>query len=133
EARRQWKPATDNRIAAHEPEVDIEQMHRTTVAARKTGRFAEQFGHYRARRCTFRQTMTVLAISRDHVILIVQGRNRANSDGFLAGIEMAKTGDLAARVHLSGFFLEAPYQHHIAIQLKELSFVHRKKGALSNM
>src|SRR6266852_6671456 len=57
------KPATDDRVAAHETQVGVEQMHRTTVPARNSGRFAKQLRHHRAWRGALGKAMAMLAVS----------------------------------------------------------------------
>src|SRR6516225_8322526 len=75
----------------------------------------------------------MLAVGREHVVLVIKGRNCADRDRLFAGIEMAKPGDLAARIHFSGLLLEASDQKHTAIEVEQLSLVHRQQRALSNM
>jgi hypothetical protein len=46
---------------------------------------------------------------------------------------MAKAGDLAAGIHFSSLFFESPDQKHTAIELKQLSLIHRQQRAFSDM
>jgi hypothetical protein len=92
-------------------------MHRAAMPARESGDLAEQFRHHGAWWRALGQAVAVLAIGRDHVVLAVERGDRADRDRLLACVQMAKAGDLAARVHLSGFFFEAADQHHPPIKI----------------
>src|SRR5262249_46030928 len=92
---RERQAAADDRIAAHEAQVRIEQMHRAPAAVRDAALLAEQLSHHLACRRALGEAMAMLAIGRDHVILVVEGEDRTDRDRFLAGVEMAEAGDLA--------------------------------------
>ncbi|MEH2477686.1 hypothetical protein V1282_001043 [Nitrobacteraceae bacterium AZCC 2146] len=66
------------------------------------------------------QHVAVIAIAGDHLIAVLQGHLHADHDGFLADIEMAKAADRAHAVELSGLFLEAPDQQHVAQRVQLL-------------
>src|SRR5208282_2790338 len=125
--------AADDRIAAHEAEVLVEEMHRAAAAVRNSGRLAEQLSHHDARLGALGEAVTVLAIGRDDVVLVVESVNRADGDGRLAGVKMAKAGDFAAAVHLGGLFLEAANERHAAVEVEELALLKGQEGVLGSM
>ena len=108
-------------------------MHRAAAAVRDAGRLAEQLGHHDARVGALGEAMAVLAIGRDDVVLVVERVDRADRDGFLAGVEMAEAGDFAAAVHLGGLLLEAADERHAAVEVEELALVERQQRVLRSM
>jgi hypothetical protein len=68
--------------------------------------------------------MAVVAIAGQHVIAFVVNR-RAETDchGFLAVVQVAEAAYLPQAVHLAGFFLEAPYPHHVVTQFPSEFYV----------
>ena len=125
--------AADDRVAAHEAQVLIEQMHRAAAAVRDAGGLAEQLGHHDPRIGALGEAMPVLAIGRDDVVLVVERVDRADGDGLLAGVEMAEAGDFAAAVHLGGLLFEAPDQRHAPIEVEQLALVKSQQRVLRSM
>ena len=61
--------------------------------------------------------LTVIAISRDHVVVGAKHRHHAGGDRFLPDVEVAEAADLAECVSLGAALLEAALQQHRAEQL----------------
>ena len=59
--------------------------------------------------------MAVVAVGGDDLVALLLGHLHADDDGLLADIEVAETADEAHAVELSGLFLEAADQQHVAI------------------
>ena len=104
----------DDRIAAHEAALAVEHMHRAAHAAGHAVGAAEKLGHHLSRRHATHQRMGVLAIGADDIIGRAGGVNHACSDGFLAGIKMEETDDIALRIFLCSTFLKSARQKHVA-------------------
>ena len=75
--------------------------------------FAVEFGHDRIRRHAFRDSLAVLAITRDDVIVWPQSRDGADADRFLADVQMAEAANFSEAVRLSALLFKAPNQQHL--------------------
>src|SRR5205823_2167797 len=84
----------DNRVAAIHVALFVEIMHRPAESARATTDLAEQLGHAGVGTCSSRQSVGVIPISSDQVIVRAYRGDRANDDRLLPDVEMAKAADL---------------------------------------
>ena len=75
---------------------------------------AGQFGHHALGVHSAGQHVPVVAVSGYDLIALFQGHLHPDNDGFLADIEMAEAADGAHAVELTGLFLKAPDQQHVA-------------------
>src|SRR5205823_12053226 len=64
--------AADDPVTAHEPPPGVEQVHRATLPLRAARRLAEQLGHQRVRRHSSPDRLPVLAVRRNHVVVLAQ-------------------------------------------------------------
>jgi hypothetical protein len=88
-------------------------VHRAALSLRAARRLAEQLGHDRVGRHAPRERLPVLAIGRDHVVVVAQGGERADRHRFLADVEMTEAADFAQRVRFGGFLFEPTDQEHL--------------------
>ena len=101
----------------------IEEMHRSALAPRDSGKLAEELGHEGLGIEPAGQGMAMVPVCREHVILRkIEGGNRADRYGFLTCIEMAETAYLPQSVHLAGLLLECPYKLHFLQQGEQFLF-----------
>ena len=70
-------------------------MHRAAAPVRDAGFLAKQFRHYVARLRAFGDAVAVLAIGRDHVVLVAERLDGADRDRLFARIRRTEAGDLA--------------------------------------
>src|SRR5205807_9843215 len=90
----------------------VEKMHRTAEPLRTAVRFSEKFRHARVRANAARESVTVIAISGNDVIILAHGRDRAGDDCFLTDVKMTKAADLLRLILLARAFLKTPDQQH---------------------
>src|SRR5262249_21447375 len=62
---------------------------------------------------------TVFAITGEHVVVLPDCGDRADTNCFLADVKMTEAANLAGDVNFRGFLLEAPDQKHLAVKLDE--------------
>src|SRR5260370_9842129 len=86
----------------------VEKMHRTAEPLRTARRFSEKFRHARVRARATPESVTVIPISGDDVIIVAHGRDRTGDHGFLTDVKMAEPADLLRLILLAGAFFEAP-------------------------
>src|SRR5216684_5908634 len=84
----------------------------------------EQLGHDPTRVGALRQTVAVLAVRRDRVVVGAQHGRRADGHRLLANIQVEEAADLAERVALRSLLLEATDQHHLRQELPRQPGIH---------
>src|SRR4029078_4932163 len=67
----------------------IEIVHRSAQATRATGSFAKKFRHAGVRACSASESMSVITICRDEIIIWPCRANNTDNYRFLADIKMA--------------------------------------------
>jgi hypothetical protein len=70
---RQGNLAANDSVTAKKIKFLIEDMHRAALAARGSTRFAIQFGHDGIRRNALGDSLTMLTITCEHVVIFAQG------------------------------------------------------------
>jgi hypothetical protein len=95
-------------------------VHRAAHTVGGTGVFAKEFGHEFVDVETTGNSMTMITVMREDMVLGLQIRNRADAGGFFTDIEMQKPTDFGAGVHLLAFFFKTPNQHHLAVKFDQL-------------
>src|SRR5207248_11035687 len=80
----------------------IKEMHRTAQPAGTAGIFAEKFRHTGIGAGTAGQSVGMIAIGGDDVIVETRGRDGAGHDCFLADVQMTKTADFLSLILLAG-------------------------------
>src|SRR5690348_16664573 len=102
----------DNRVPAVHVILFVEKVHRAAKSLSAAGRLSEKFGHTRVGAGSARQGVAVIAISSNNVIVGTDGSDRADHNGFLADVEVAKAADLLRLILLARAFLETANQQH---------------------
>ncbi len=105
----------DDAVAAVEPLVAGEHVHRAALALGVAGDPPGQLGHDPARVHAGRQHVAVVAVARDHRIALADRVLHADRDRLLADVEMAEAADQPHAIHLAGLLLEASDQQHLAV------------------
>src|SRR5260370_4019560 len=72
--------------------------------------------------------MRVITISRDDVIVITDGCDRAGHNRFLADVKMTKPSDFLRLILLAGAFLKPPDQQHQREHLDFVALLYRPHG-----
>src|SRR5262249_8075604 len=103
---------TDDCMAAVHVALLVEKMHRPAEALRTAGRFAKKLGHARVGAGSTRQCVTMIAVSRNDVIVVPHGCDRADHDSLLSDVKMTEATDLLRLILLARAFLETPNQQH---------------------
>src|ERR1700719_789830 len=98
----------------------VEEMHRAAKSLRAATGFPEEFRHAGVRAGSARESMTVVPIRGDNVIVIPDRGNGANDNRFLSNVQVAEAADLLRLILLARAFLETPNQQH---QREHLDFV----------
>src|SRR4029434_7142005 len=98
----------------------VEKMHGAAEPKRATGRFAKELGHAGISACSARESVAVIAIGGDDVIVITDRGHGADDDRLLADIKMTEASDLLRLILLAGAFLETADQQH---EREHLDFV----------
>jgi len=91
-------------------------VHGPSLALAETGGLTEQLGHDFARIGPARETMAVVAVGADDVVIRSKGRHGSDRDSLFADIEVEETGDLGERVHLRRLLFESADQQHLTVQ-----------------
>ena len=103
----------DDAVTAIKMLLHVEEMHRTALAARAAGDFAEEFRHAGIRIDAAREGVAVIAVGGDDRVVVVKDGNRADGDRFLAVVEVAKTLDLGLGECLFRLFLKPADEDHL--------------------
>ena len=115
----QWNLPADNAVSAKKVHFLVEHVHRAALALRASAGFAEELGHDRLGSHALGDRMRMLAITGEHVIVLADGRDRANGHGFLTNVEMAEAANLTGAIRFRGFFFEATDQKHLVIDVHQ--------------
>jgi len=113
-ADRDGEAAAYHRIAAVEPCLSIEQVHRSAAPAATTFLLTKHFRHDRTGRHPSRQSMAVLAIRGHDGVLGPQSLHYADTHGLLADVQMQESADFLLRVQFGALLFEAADQEHLA-------------------
>jgi hypothetical protein len=98
----------------------VEKMHRTSQAAGTAGIFAEQFRHTGIGAGTAGQSVGMIAIGGDDIIVKSDRRDGTCYNRFLTDVKMTKTADFLSLILLAGALFKAPDEQH---QPEHLDFV----------
>jgi hypothetical protein len=120
--RRQRQLPPDDGVAAHEPSIHVEQVHRAAPAPGDAGLLAEQLRHDPVRVHAAPEDVPVLAVVREHVVALFERRHHADDGRLFAQVQVAVAADLGASVHLAGLLLEPADQDHLAVEVDQLLF-----------
>ena len=106
--------AADDGVAAEEPLLGVEEVHRAALALGAAGGLAEQLGHGGLDVHAAGDGVAVVTIGRDHVIVLAEDADRTDRHRLLSVVQVAEPADLPAHlVELVGLLLEAADQHHL--------------------
>jgi len=95
-------------------------VHRATLALGATGVFAVVFRHHLVHAHAYGQTVAVIAIGSDYMVVVIHDRDATHGHRFLADIKMEETADLATLVAAKAAFLETTDPQHVAEKLNLL-------------
>jgi len=104
--------AADDPVAAHEPPLGVEDVHRAAAPAGGAVDAPEQLRHHPPRLGTAGDRVAVGAVGADQVVLVAHRRGRADDRRLLADREVKEAARLRALVLAPGLLLEAPDQRH---------------------
>ena len=108
--------APDNGIAAHESARGIHQVHGAPFALAQARRFAEQLGHHVAGVGASGETVPMVAVRADRVVIRSKRGDGPDRNGLFADIEVQETGNFCESVHFRRFFFEPTDQQHLTIE-----------------
>src|SRR6516164_10198236 len=107
-------------MAAEKILLHAEHVHGAALALGIAAPASGQLGHHALGFHSTGQHVTVITVSRYHLIAFFEGHLHADDDGFLSDIKMAEAADGAHSVELAGLFLEPADQQHVAERAKFL-------------
>ena len=106
--------AADDRVAAEEALLGVEEVHRAALALGAAGVPAQELGHRLVGPHPPGQGVAVVAIGGDDVVVLAEDADRTDGDRLLSAIEVAEAADLAAHlVELVRLLLESADQQHL--------------------
>jgi len=70
-------------------------VHRAALASTRSGRLAEQLRHHLVRAYALRQAVAVAAVRGRDIVVRLDGRTDAGSDGLLADVQVPCPDELA--------------------------------------
>src|SRR5215213_6066447 len=105
-ARRQRNLTSDNRVAAKEAEALVKHVHRAALAFGTACGFSEELSHDGSGCHSFCERQAVFAITRKHVVIFSNRRDRADADCFLADVKVTKAADLTGDVSFRRLLFE---------------------------
>ena len=120
--------AADDGVAAHQPLLGAEQVHRAAPAVSYTALAAEQFGHDQLGLNAASDRVAVLAVVRKEVVRRPHAGRQTDASGFFTEIQVTVAADLGALIHLGRLFLETTDQEHQAVVANQLLGVSSRPG-----
>jgi hypothetical protein len=115
--------SSDYTVASHEVMLDVIHMHRASFAFGDSGTLPEEFGHDAPGFSSSSNSLPMLSISADYIIIRSGSRDEPDPDGLLTDVKVQKPTDLAHFIHLAGFVLELPDKDHLAIHFQQFAFL----------
>ena len=94
----------------------FEIVHRTALPFRAAGGFSEEFGHALVHTHADGESVGVVAIGGDDVVVFAEERDGADGDGFLTDVEVEEAGHFAALVVLERNLFESPDAAHQSVE-----------------
>ena len=85
----------DDAVAAHQPVLDIEQVHRAALALDQAGALAIELGHHLVGVAAEQEGVGVVAVGGDDLVAFLEGVEKAGGDRFLPDVEVEVAADLA--------------------------------------
>jgi hypothetical protein len=129
DAGRERDVAADDAVAAEHVVLFVEEVHRAAEPLRRPGLLPPKLGEQRARAHPLRERDAVITVRRDHVVVGLEGRDRADADRLLADVQMQKAADLSFGVPARALFFDAADEQHLAEELREaLELARRLRG-----
>ena len=125
--------AADDGVAAVEPGLAIEKVHRAAAAATAALEPAVHLGHQHGHRDAAGDRLAVLAIGGDHRILGPDGLHDPDRDRLLAVVEVQKAPDLLRLVQLEALLLEPADADHLLEQMEIVRVVEVDLGHRSSL
>ena len=111
--------AADDRVRAQVPWRDRRCASNRPCPA-VAGFLAEQFGEHAIGRRAFGEAVPVAAMRAGDVVVAAQRFANADSDGFLANIEMRQAGHQGTRVEIVDLLFEQADRDHLAVGAQPL-------------
>ena len=111
-SRRDRNVTADDPVSAEEVRVGIENVHGAALTTGAAGVAAKELGHDCPRTDPARESLSVVAISRDYVIIGADHRHHAGRDRFLSDVQVTEAADFSEGVRFSAALLEAALEEH---------------------
>src|SRR5258708_35241232 len=118
-ARGQRNLSADNRVPAEKVDALVEQVHRTSLAARTAARLTDQLCHHRSGRNALREPLSVLAIAGDDIVIPAHRRDGTDTDRLLADVQLTEAANFSEAVGFRRLLFEPPNQQHLAKEIDE--------------
>lgn len=100
ESESEWSLAANDTVTAPIIFVGSEKVHRTALAARATGGFSKKFRHAFIHAHSHGESVAVVAIGRNDMVVFAEEGNSSHRHGFLPNVEMEETAHHALVVIL---------------------------------
>ena len=111
-ARRQRQMAADDRVAAEESLLDVEEVHGAPLPLRAARRLPHLFAHRGPGLHAASEGVAVIAIGGDHIVVFSENADRTDRNRLLSAIEVTETADFLILVkHGRPLFKAADQQH----------------------
>lgn len=110
----------DDAVAAEVPVRAVEHVHGATLALGAAGDFSVHFGHAGACGHAAGEGVTVVAVRGDDWVVVVEGVDGADGEGFLADVEVTEAADFGLLVGLGAAVLKLADEDHVAKELDDL-------------
>jgi hypothetical protein len=117
---------SDNGVSSIHMVLAIEKMHRTAESMGTPRGFAKKFRHAGIGARSPGESMRMIAISRDDIIIMSRRRHRAADDRFLPDVKVAEATDLLRLILLTRAFLKTPDQQHEREHLDFVALLRRR-------
>lgn len=95
-------------------------MHGASFPFGATGNLCHELSHNCIGVNSFGDWMHVVAVSRNHVIVVANYAHRTGHNGFLTNVKVTESPDFLLDVQLTCFFFKPPPQQHIFVPLQVL-------------
>ncbi len=126
EAGAEWDLAADDAVATPEITRRVKVVHGAALAFGAAGVFAVVFGHHLVHAHADGETVAVVAIGSDDVVVFAHDGDAADGDGLLADVKVEEAANFALLITAEAALFEAADAHHVAVELDE--FVRAELG-----
>src|SRR3990172_3505988 len=122
-----WKMTSHDCMSAPHVLRSIGHMHRATPAPGHPGGFAEQFRHHFISGDSTVKGQAMITICSDHTIARLTRRDQSRRNSLLSNVQVHETTNLAGLIQFRTTFLKVADQHHLAVEIQLLFFLHYER------